>query len=377
MIVIGVDVHKHSLTAVAVDEAGRMLDETTVAATDDGLLAWAGQLAGERLWALEDCRQLTRWLERELLVAGEELVRVPPKLMAPERRAGRARGKSDPIDALAVARAALREPRLSRPRPDEQPFRNLKLLVDHREDLVDERRRAQQRLRWHLHQLDPSFVVPARRLDRSTHLERVARWLARREPEVQVRVARELVARCRSLTRTIVELDAELEQRTAETAPALLELPGCAALTAAKLLAEIGPIDRFQTDAQLARHSGVAPLEASSGRVQRHRLDRGGNRQLNAAFYRIAITQAVTTQPRAPTSSANKQKEKPPRSDPLSQTPTRTRRLQHTQSEPRLDIGATLAQATQLIPDVLLLGPARRWGATVVAVWSTRGSAGE
>src|SRR5439155_10272069 len=278
MIVIGVDVHKHSLTAVAVDEAGRMLDEKTVAAADDELLVWAAELDSERLWALEDCRQLTRWLERQLLAAGEELVRVPPKLMAPERRAGRARGKSDPIDALAVARAALREPQLSRPRPDEQPFRDLKLLVDHRDDLVDERRRAQQRLRWHLHQLDPSFVVPARRLYRSTHLERVARWLARREHDVQVRVARELVARCRSLTRTIVELDAELEQRTAETAPALLELPGCGALTAAKLLAEVGPIDRFQTDAQLARHSGVAPLEASSGRVQRHRLDRGGNR---------------------------------------------------------------------------------------------------
>ena len=85
MIVIGVDVHKHSLTAVAVDEAGRMLDETTVAATDDGLLTWADQLAGERLWALEDCRQLTRWLERQLLGHGEDVVRVPPKLMAPER----------------------------------------------------------------------------------------------------------------------------------------------------------------------------------------------------------------------------------------------------------------------------------------------------
>ena len=107
-----------------------------------------------------------------------------------------------------------------------------------------------------------------------------------------MRVARELVVRCRSLTRTILTLDRELEQRTAQTAPALLELPGCAAITAAKLLAEIGPIDRFQTDAQLARHSGVAPLEASSGRVQRHRLDRGGNRQLNCALYRIAITQA-------------------------------------------------------------------------------------
>src|SRR5262249_47519915 len=90
----------------------------------------------------------------------------------------------------------------------------------------------------------------------------------------------------------IVELDCELERRTADLAPALLELPGCGALTAAKLLAEVGPIDRFNSDAQLARHSGVAPLEASSGRVQRHRLDRGGNRQLNAAFYRMAITPA-------------------------------------------------------------------------------------
>jgi transposase len=65
-------------------------------------------------------------------------------------------------------------------------------------------------------------------------------------------------------------------------------------LTAAKLLAEIGPIERFETDAQLARHGGVAPLEASSGRVRRHRLDRGGNRQLNCALHRIAVTQART-----------------------------------------------------------------------------------
>jgi transposase len=292
MIVIGVDVHKQSLTAVAVDEAGRMLDEKTVAVADGELLAWASGLAGERLWALEDCRQLTRALERRLTEAAEQQVRVPPKLMAPERRAGRARGKSDPIDALAVARAALREPGLSRPRPDEQPFRDMKLLVDHRDDLVDERRRIQQRLRWHLHQLDPSFLVVAKGLDRPVHLDRVGRWLARQPAEVQVRVAKELVVRCRSLTRTITGLDRELEQRTAEMAPGLLELPGCGALTAAKLVAEIGPIGRFQTDAQLARHSGVAPLEASSGRVQRHRLDRGGNRQLNAALYRIAITQA-------------------------------------------------------------------------------------
>jgi len=291
MIVIGVDVHKRSLTAVAVDEVGRPLAEQT-AVDGAGLLEWADSLPAERLWALEDCRQLTRGIERTLLSVGERLVRVPPKLMAPQRRAGRERGKSDPIDALAVARAALREPRLDHPRPGEERLRELKLLVDHRDDLVDERRRAQQRLRWHLHDLDPELAVPLGALDRRVWLDRLARRLARGKQSVQVRIARELLGRCRSLTRTILALDRELEQQVHATAPGLLELPGCGAVSAAKLLGEIGPIERFDRDAQLARHAGVAPLEASSGKHRRHRLDRGGNRQLNCALHRIAITQA-------------------------------------------------------------------------------------
>src|SRR5215207_4268064 len=296
MIVVGVDVHKASLTAVAVDEVGRPVAEQTVA---DGevLLAWAASLSEERLWALEDCRQLTRQLERTLMNAGEQLVRVPPKLMAPSRRAGRSRGKSDPIDALAVARAALREPQLDHPREGEPRLRELKLLVDHRDDLVDERRRAQQRLRWHLHELDPTLAIPAGALDRAVWLDRLARRLARGEQTVLVQIGRELVGRCRSLTRTILELDGELQGRIEKTAPTLLALPGCGALSAAKLLGEIGPIERFQSDAQLARHAGVAPLEASSGKHRRHRLDRGGNRQLNCALHRIAITQARMHQP--------------------------------------------------------------------------------
>jgi transposase len=291
MIVIGVDVHKRSLTAVAVDEVGRPFAEHT-AADGFGLLEWMVSLPAERLWALEDCRQLTRPLERELLAADERLVRVPPKLTAPARRAGRTRGKSDPIDALAVARAALREPRLDHPRPQETRLRELKLLVDHRDDLVDERRRAQQRLRWHLHELDPTLAIPAGALDRAVWLDRLTRRLARGEQTVLVQIARELIGRCRSLTRTIVALDRDLQQRISETAPGLLALPGCGPISAAKLLAEIGPIERFDSDAQLARHAGVAPLEASSGKHRRHRLDRGGNRQLNCAIHRIAITQA-------------------------------------------------------------------------------------
>jgi len=136
MIVVGVDVHKQSLTAVAVDEVGRPVAELTVGSASE-LVAWSASLAAERLWAVEDCRQLSGALERALVGAGESLVRVPPKLMAPQRRSGRMRGKSDPIDALAVARVALREPRLDHPRPGEAATRELKLLVDHRDDLVD------------------------------------------------------------------------------------------------------------------------------------------------------------------------------------------------------------------------------------------------
>src|SRR5207248_427217 len=99
-----------------------------------------------------------------------------------------------------------------------------------------------------------TFAVPLRLLARPAHLERVSRWLARQDQELQVRLAR-VSARVRALTRAIGDLDRELEQRTVQTAPALLELPGCGAATAAKLLAEIGPIDRFNNDAQLARHS--------------------------------------------------------------------------------------------------------------------------
>jgi transposase len=106
MIVIGVDVHKHSLTAVAVDELGRPLTDHA-GAVDERIVAWARSLEGERLWALEDCRHVTRGLERALLELGERLVRVPPRLTAPQRRRNRTRGKSDRIDeeARTVARS--------------------------------------------------------------------------------------------------------------------------------------------------------------------------------------------------------------------------------------------------------------------------------
>jgi transposase len=122
MIVIGVDVHKHSLSAVAVDELGRRLDALE---TKDGeeLVVWSSRLGRRRLWAVADCRHVRRGLEQTLQRQRQRLVRVPPRLTAPERRRGRVRGRSDLIDALAVARAALREPTLDSLRPEEARLR--------------------------------------------------------------------------------------------------------------------------------------------------------------------------------------------------------------------------------------------------------------
>jgi transposase len=223
MVVLGVDAHKRSHTVVAVDEVGRKLAERTFAATADGhleVVAWAARWP-ERRFALEDCRHVTRRLEADLLAAGEAVVRVPAHLAAGERRGGREPGKSDPIDALAVARAALREPDLPVARLD-GPARDLRLLVDHREDLVAERTRMLSRLRWHLHELFPDLEIAPRALRRQHMLDRVEQRLRGAEGTV-ARIALELLARCRELFARAAELEREIRRRVRQLAPTLLE----------------------------------------------------------------------------------------------------------------------------------------------------------
>ena len=116
--------------------------------------------------------------------------------------------------------------------------------------------------------------------------------LARREQSAHVRVCRDQIKRLRELTRQIKQLERDLAPLVAKHGAPLLEIAGCGLVTAAKLLAEIEHIDRFQTDAQLAIYAGAAPLDASSGKQRRHRLNRTGNRQLNSALHVIALTQA-------------------------------------------------------------------------------------
>jgi transposase len=291
MVILGTDAHKRSHTIVATDEAGAELASVTVSATPEGhlkALKWAAKWC-ERRWAIEDCRHLSRRLESDLLAAGETVVRVPPKMMAGTRRSARTRGKSDPIDALAVARAALREPNLPTARL-EGPAREVKLMVDYRERLVRERTAAQNSLRWRIHELDPTFDPPAGSLDRYKTLDQVETFLTSHNG-VTAELARREVSRIRDITREANQLEADIKKRVTVIAPSLLELVGCAALTAAKLVGEAADITRFTSRDAYAAWNGSAPIPVWSSNKQRFRLSRGGNRQTNAALHRIAITQ--------------------------------------------------------------------------------------
>ena len=245
------------------------------------------------MWAIEDCRHVSGALERFLIARGERIVRVAPKHMAGARRSSRERGKSDSIDAFSVARAALKEGIENLPGAHlDGAALDIRLLVDHREDLIHSRTGDQQRLRWHLHDLWPELEIPAGALDTAKWLGKVSRRLARAEQTTRVRIARELVRQITARTTRIRELEAELAALVESYAPQLLAERGCGPLTAAKLIGEIAGADRFATDAKLARTSGAAPIPASSGNTHRHRLDRGGNRQLNCALHRLAVNKA-------------------------------------------------------------------------------------
>jgi len=294
MVVIGADVHKRTHTFVAVDEVGRKLGEKVVAAAGSGhaeAVMWARERFGvELVWAIEDCRHLSARLERDLLAADQKVVRVPPKLMALTRKSARTRGKSDPIDALAVARAFLREPELPVASHD-AVSRELKLLVDRREDLVAQRTSTINRLLWRVHELDPARAPKPASLDLAMHRDLLSQWLAT-QPGLVAELARDELVDITRLTETINALAKRIGERVRAVAPNLLAMPGCGELTAAKLIGETAGVTRFKSEAAFARHSGVAPIPVWSGNTAgRVRMTRSGNRQLNAALHRIAITQ--------------------------------------------------------------------------------------
>ncbi len=299
MIVIGADTHKRSHALAAVDDGtGRVRGQREIKADEPGHLAavrWARGLDEERVWAIEDCRHVSRRLEQALLAAGERVVRVPPQRMGASRKGEREPGKSDEIDALAVARAVVKDgvERFPVAYLNERAM-EVRLLLDHRNDLVAERTRTINRLRWHLLELCPELERSLGRgaFNQARVLDRVDRRLRKLPAGARVRVARDQVAHLRCLNRRIDQLKAELAELVAKHRPKLLAEQGCGALTAAILIGHTAGNKRFRSEAAFGLQTGTAPIPCSSGQRAQHRLNRGGDRQLNHALHIIAVTRA-------------------------------------------------------------------------------------
>lgn len=293
MVVIGIDPHKSSHTAVAVDQAGRKLACKTVRSDNDGLLrlrAWAARFGTELIWAVEDGRGVAGRLVRTLIGTGATVKWVPPKLMAACRASARTRGKSDPIDALAVARAALREPDLPTAHLDQQAL-DLRLLTDRRENLVNRRTASINQLRWHLHDLDPALDQNHHDLTRPRALATLTSAITALDPGVRRDLTLDLLTEITTLGEQITQLEHQLTERVRPLAPKLLAITGVGTITAAKIIGETAGITRFRSPAAYAMHTGTAPIPVWSSNKPHYRLNRGGNRQLNTCIHRIAITQ--------------------------------------------------------------------------------------
>jgi transposase len=299
MIVIGVDAHKRTHTLVALDGltgAGR--GQRTIPSSDSGALdavRFAAALDPDRVWAVEDCRHVSARLERALLAAGERVIRAPPSLTGESRKASRVPGKSDPIDATAVALAAIREglDRLPAAFLDEQAH-EIRVLCDYRDQLMGERTRLVNRLRWHLVRIAPELEAqlgPAA-LKGPRVRARLARQLGQLPASPQQRVAKTLLRRINEISREQRELFCELTALIQAHAPQLLEQPSVGTITAAVIIGRTAGAQRFRSEACFARHAGTAPIPASSGKTTRHRLHRGGDRQLNRAIHIVALGRA-------------------------------------------------------------------------------------
>lgn len=290
MAAIGIDTHKDSLAVCRVDDLGAVVEERTFSndpAAHQAVLAWIGD--APVVVGVEGSASFGAALARSLVAGGLTVREVPPMLSHRERGRTRRAGKSDPGDALAIARVTLREPDLPPVRLDD-PSLELHLLVEAREDLVAEQTRVRNRLHADLRTLLPGYGVGAANLIAARHQRTIGRLL-RPLRGVHAELARERLARLRRLGPEVAGLTARIQVRTA--GHPLLAMSGVGSLMAAKIIGETGDPSRFRSADAFAALAGVAPIPASSGQTRQMRLDRGGNRQLNRAFFTIATVQAV------------------------------------------------------------------------------------
>ena len=291
-VMIAVDPHKASWTAAAVDTSLQPLDIIRVPVSQEGyreLRRFAQRWTNSR-WAIEGAAGLGAPLSNRLVRDGIEVVDVPAKLAARVRVLSTGHGrKTDAADAVSVGIAALTATRLNTARTD-AAVTALRALVEHRDDLVKIRTQTINRLHVLLTHLTPAGAARGLTAERAADILRQIRL---RDPAAKAlrSLAMDLIVEIRHLDRRITKAAADIETALSASGSTLTELCGIGTLTAAKVLARVGSVQRFRSAAAFASYTGTAPLETSSGDVIRHRLSRAGDRQLNCCLHTMAITQ--------------------------------------------------------------------------------------
>jgi transposase len=289
----GMDTHKDSLAVAVIDQAGRVLATRQLPNTETGFTRLVSLLArhGVRRVGIEGSGGYGRAAAIHLAILdGVEVVEVPTLLTARERSARPGRGKTDPIDAVAIARVVARDQSLPPVRPSTGPAADLRALTDYRDQLVEERNAVANRVHAELAALRPGYQVTIPRLTRPTELA-AAHNLLDGDTSVRAELTRRRLQRLANLDAEIAELYEQISAAVDETKTGLRSIHGVGVLIAARILAEVVDVRRYPTRHAFASANGSAPIPASSGRIVRHRLNRGGNRRLNRCLYLIAITE--------------------------------------------------------------------------------------
>jgi transposase len=293
VIIIGIDPHKSSLTAVAIDASGKpvghrrfVVNAGTFAQLTKWVAAWP-----QRRFAIEGANGLGRGIAQQLAAAGEHVVDVPATLSVRARLLSTGGGrKSDTTDALSVAQVAVHRTDLRVVALEDQTT-ILRLLSERRDDLAHERTRLLNRLHVLLRDLIPAGAPQGLSADKAAALLRTVRP-ATATQACRRDLARDMLADLRHIDQRLKDNQAQARDALAATGTTLTDIHGVGTAIAAKILGHVGDITRFPTADHFASYTGTAPLDASSGDQTRHRLNTGGNRQLNTALHTIAVCQA-------------------------------------------------------------------------------------
>lgn len=293
MITIGIDPHKSSFSAVALDPAGQQLATRRVTVNANAfktLMQWSADWP-QRRFAVEGAAGLGRPIAQLLVAAGEHVVDVPARLSVRARLLDTGGGrKTDIHDAASVAHVAQRNRKLN-PVAAEDQTTLLRMLADRRDDLAHERVRIINRLHILLRDLIPGGAALGLSATKAAALLRTVRPITAADT-CRRALARDLIEDLRRCDRLLKTNEKHTEQALEAAGCSLTEIHGLGTVLAAKILGHVGDVTRFANADHFASYTGTSPLDASSGERRRHRLNTGGNRQLNTALHTAAVVQS-------------------------------------------------------------------------------------